>query len=120
MASVHEVIKWKLISDWSVEKRGRLYCMNQGMATPLHGENPIWFGPLKRKFRGFPDTFGFSWVKFDGKRVPVFTGIEVKTRNDDLSKDQKDKLTMIVNFGGFAYVAWEADNEKGYYLQEWL
>lgn len=121
MSSRHEVIKWKLISDWSVEKRGRLYCMNQGMATPLHGENPIWFGPLKRKFKGFSDTFGFEYENSKmGMRLPVFTVIEVKTRNDDLSKDQRDFLDYIKSTGGNAYVAWEADNEKGYHLQEWL
>lgn len=123
MASKHEVIKWSLISDWSKEGKGRLYCMNQGLATPLHGDQPIWFGPLKRKFKGFSDTFGFTFYPATDKRevsFPVFTVVEIKTKNDTVKKAQKDFLSFVKSIGGYAYIAWEADNDKGYFLQEWL
>ena len=122
MASKHEIIKWKVITDWSVQRKGRLYCMNQGLATPIYGDTPLWFGPLKRKFKGFSDLFGFSFYsESDNHEVifPVFTVIEVKTKNDTLSKEQKLFLTYIKSIGGFAYVAWESENEKGYTLEEW-
>lgn len=124
MASKHEIIKWSVISDWSKEGKGRLYCMNQGMATPLHGDQPIWFGPLKRKFKGFSDTFGFTFDYKDDwivgtSRIPVFTAIEIKTKNDTVKKAQKDFLSFVKSIGGQAYIAWETDNDKGYFLQEW-
>lgn len=121
MADLHETIKWKVISEWSVTGRGRLYCMNQGMATPLNGNHPIWFGPLKRKFKGFPDLFGFEFeVSGDSQKFPVFTVIEVKTKSyPTLSKNQKEFMKYIVSIGGRAYVAMEDDSEKGYSLKEW-
>ena len=122
MASLHETIKWQVISDWSVKDRGRLYCMNQGMAVPINGDNPIWFGPLKRKFKGFPDLFGFELVvDFSHlKPVPIFTVIEVKTKAySKLSANQKRFMEYIESIGGRCYVAMEADNEKGYTLKEW-
>lgn len=119
MASKHETIKWQVISDWSVDGRGRLYCMNQGMAIPIHGDNPIWFGPLKRTFKGFPDLFGFEYGGW-ADDVPIFTLIEVKTKAyPRLSKHQKLVMNFIKSIGGRCYVAMEADNEKGYTLKEW-
>jgi len=120
MADLHEEIKWKVISEWSVKDRGRLYCMNQGMATPLNGNHPIWFGPLKRKFKGFPDLFGFAFDEEIGMRSPIFTVIEVKTKSySTLSKHQKIFMKYIISIGGRAYVAMEDDSEKGYSLKEW-
>lgn len=128
MGSRHEVIKWTLISDWSVAGRGRLFCMNQGMAVPIGRDNPIWFGPLKRKFKGFPDLFGFELIEeeirpiqyvVDRKTYPIFTLIEVKTRNDTIKKHQRRFLTECLRFGIRVYIAWEADNESGYELKEW-
>jgi len=130
MASKHEALKWKVISDWSVSGRGRLYCMNQGMAYPMRkdeaGNNvpadfPLWFGPLKRKFKGFPDTFGFEFVEIDfsGPDVPVYCVVEVKLKKDRLSEHQKAYLDYCVQIGARAYVAKEDDTAAGYSLESW-
>lgn len=118
MSTVHENLKWTVISDWTAQKRGRLYCMNQGLAFPARcvngnmvpSDTPLWFGPLKRKFKGFPDTFGFELV--DG--TPVFCTVEVKTKNDDLSPDQKAVTSYLVSQGVHCYLAKETDD--GYKL----
>lgn len=129
MASKHEQIKWNLITDWSQKGRGRLYCMNQGMATPLDGDNPIWFGPLKMKFKGFPDLVGFEFktVKYppttedeiwDSETFPIYTVIEVKTKAyPTLSAAQKRYMNYAVSIGARAYVAMETDD--GYELRPW-
>ncbi len=134
MASKHEVIKWAVITDWSLQRKGRLYCMTQGLAYPVTrddkgntvpAEFPLWFGPLKRKFKGFPDTFGFEFCdyhyydnyQYKEIRVPVFTVVEMKTKNDSLRPGQKDYLNYCVSIGGRAYVAREVDS--GYELVEW-
>lgn len=88
--------------------------MNQGMATPLNGNSPIWFGPLKRKFKGFPDIFGYE--RINGK--PIYTVIEVKTKSySKLSKEQKLYFNHIVEEGGRAYIAMESSD--GYILKEY-
>lgn len=131
MASKHEALKWKVITDWSVSGRGRLYCMNQGMAYPMRknevGDNvpaefPLWFGPLKRKFKGFPDTFGFEFgdAYIGSGTLPIYCVVEVKTKKDRLSKDQKAYLNYAVSIGARAYVAMEDDSKKGYNLTEWV
>ena len=113
MADKHEQIKWQLITDWSVQGKGRLYCMNQGMAIPLQGETPIWFGPLKRKFKGFTDTFGYE--KING--LPIYAVVEVKTlAYPKLSKDQKLYMNHVKKEGGKAYIAMET--KEGYELKE--
>lgn len=127
MADRHESIKWDVIKSWTEEKRGRLYCVNQGMATPLNGTHPIWFGPLKRVFKGFPDIFGFEYktyhyydnYQYKEIRVPVFCVIEVKTRNDNLSKHQKRVMGFLVSIGAFVYIAKENKNDDGYILRRW-
>lgn len=116
MASKHQAIQTKVGIDWSVEGRGRLYNCSQGMATPIGADNPVWFGPLTRKFKGFSDKFGFEYVN----GIPVFCVVEIKTKKDRVRPAQKDFLNFVKSIGGQAYIAWEADNDKGYYLQEWL
>lgn len=118
MASKHELIKWAVIKEWTETGRGRLYCMNQGLATPFNGTSPIWFGPLKRKFKGFPDTFGFD--RENNFEVPVYCVLEVKTiGHPKLSKEQKMYLNYVISIGGRAYVAMEDRSEKGYFIKEW-
>lgn len=129
MASKHEKIVLSVIRDWSVDKKGRLYKMTQGRAVPLNADHPIDFGPLKG-LKGFPDIFGFTHRKVvypptcpgevkDFEILPVFTVIEVKTKTDRIRPAQKDFLSFVKSIGGHAYIAWEADNDKGYFLQEW-
>ena len=127
MADRHEQIKWDVIKLWTEEKRGRLYCVNQGMATPLNGNHPIWFGPLKRVFKGMPDTMGFEYMtvyknkKPDTKsiRVPVFCVVEIKTRNDNLSVHQKRVIRFLVSIGALCYVAKENKDDDDYTLKRW-
>ena len=126
MAGKHEVIVEQVIMSFSLEKRGRLYKMKQGLAVPINSDAPVWFGPLTRKFKGFPDIFGFEFMtysvydlyQYKEVKVPVFCAIEVKTKSySKLSDGQKDFLNYVVQIGGRAYVARETDS--GYDLIEW-
>lgn len=122
MASKHEAIVWAVISDWTAQGRGRLYKMTQGLAVPVGRDTPIWFGPLKRKFKGFPDLFGFEHISPTAfpATMPIFTIIEVKTAGDRIKPEQRDYLNFAITQGIRAYVARE-DNEQasGYRLEEW-
>lgn len=128
MAGKHEQIQEQLLIDWSVSKRGRLYNCRQGLATPYGSEVPIWFGPLKRTFHGFPDTFGFEFQEWEGElkgmvgyhMIPIYGVIDVKTiAAPYLSKDQKNYMGYIRSIGGFAYVAMESKKEgELYFLKE--
>ena len=125
MASLHEKILWAVISDWTAQRRGRLYKMTQGLAVPVNMETPIWFGPLKRKFKGFPDLFGFE-IESIGvdfaflQDVPVFCVVEVKTSGDRIKPNQKIYLDWAITQGIRAYVAREDnDQPSGYQLEEW-
>lgn len=103
--------------------------MTQGLAVPVGRETPIWFGPLKQKFKGFPDLFGFEVFRTEisgpfntvlGIRdTPVFTVVEVKTKNDRVKPAQRRYLDWAVTQGIGAYVAIEDDSEAGYELKEW-
>ena len=131
MAGKHEVIVEQVIMSFSLEKRGRLYKMKQGLAIPWKNYQagifiPVWFGPLTQKFKGFSDIFGFEFMtysvydlyQYKEVKVPVFCAIEVKTKAySKLSDGQKDFLNYIVQIGGRAYVARETDS--GYDLIEW-
>ena len=116
LASKHEAILWSVISDWTAQRRGRLYKMTQGLAVPVNGETPIWFGPLKRKFKGFPDLFGFEIERVGVdfaflQDVPVFCVVEVKTSGDRIKPNQKIYLNWAITQGIRAYVAREAPEE---------
>lgn len=133
MSNRHECIKWEVISDWTKQNRGRLYCMNQGLAIPWAEYDravqeakrgffkkilsliPRWFGPLKRKFKGFPDTFGFEFVN----GLPIFCVVEIKTRNDSLSKHQRRVMGWLNSVGVRCYVAKENQNDNGYTIKRW-
>ena len=131
MAGKHEVIVEQVITSFSMERRGRLYKMKQGLAIPWKNYQagifiPIWFGPLIHKFKGFSDIFGFEFMtysvydlyQYKEVKVPVFCAIEVKTKAySKLSEGQKDFLNYIVQIGGRGYVARESD--EGYELTAW-
>ncbi len=134
MASKHEEIKHKLFAEWTKESRGRLYSSSQGLAYPViqgpdgikPSDYPIWFGPLNRKFKGFPDSFGFeNDLFFDTSekrliRVPVFCTVEVKTKGDKVKKDQKETMNWLISQGARCYVAWEDDSKNcGFHLEKW-
>lgn len=118
MASKHEKICWSVIEHWTIQRRGRLHFCRQGMAVPLRGRFPIWFGPLKRNFKGFPDLFGFE---FDQKtQLPVFCLVEVKTESHPrLSVHQMQRLEYYQGVGGMSYVAREYVNDVGFRLKEY-
>jgi hypothetical protein len=119
MASKHEEIKRKVMIDWTMEGRGRLYQMTSGLAVPVGSDHPIWYGPTpSKRFKGFSDLFGFTIFKFE-PLLPAFTVIEIKTKSDIIKPDQKRFLDSMVDFGVLAYVAIEVENEKGYELKKW-
>lgn len=71
---------------------------------------------------GFPDTVGFSVVEITpemvGERIPVFTAIELKTKNDRLRPAQKRFLEGFRNHGTIAGVA-RAVEDVGRLIREW-
>ena len=130
MADRHQIICDAVGVEWTKKKRGRLYNSSQGLAIPwsdyLAGIFiPKWFGPLKRRFKGFPDKFGFEYVyvgiegEQDEATFPVFCTVEVKTRNDSLSVHQKRIMKMLVSFGVHCYVAKENKNDDDYTIVRW-
>lgn len=124
MATKHEKVCWAVIEHWTQTQRGRLFFCRQGMAVPLRGRLPIWFGPLKRNYKGFPDLFGYEYVHIyhgrDKTILPVFCLVEVKTKaHPTLSEDQKQKLQYNLGIGGKSYVAREYVNELGFRIEEY-
>jgi hypothetical protein len=124
MASKHEEIKRKVMIDWTREGRGRLYQMTSGLAVPVGSDHPIWYGPTpSKRFKGFSDLFGFEKIIalfLHGRAIySLFCVIEIKTKSDKIKPDQKRFLDSMVDFGVLAYVAIEAENEKGYELKKW-
>ena len=126
MADHHEIIVQAVQTDWSVQRRGRLYKMMQGTFRYLHNDGLITISPYPKKNPGFPDLFGeercsfYHYVNYQYKEiiVPVFCLIEVKTLvYPTLTEDQKNHLNYCVQIGGRAYVAREAGD--GYELTEW-
>ena len=118
MADKHTAIQTQVITDWSVQKRGRLFICQQGKFRYLHTDGVITISPYPKKQSGFPDLFGWE---FDDRYiipVPVFCMVEVKTvKYSKLSPEQLDHLNYCVQIGGRAYVARETDS--GYELVEW-
>lgn len=120
MASKHELIVRNVIISFSVERRGRLYTMQQGLMTPWGSDKPIWIGPYPgKRTKGFPDIFGFEFDKRYIKPVPVYCVVEVKTKEDVLRPDQKNYLNYAISIGARAYVAIEDESLVGYELTEW-
>jgi len=121
MASKHEIIVRAVVTSWSVERRGRLYTMKQGLATPWGESTPKWYGPYPgKRTKGFPDIFGFEFDNRYIKPIPVYCVVEVKTKGDTLKSGQKNYLNYAVSIGGRGYVAMEDDSKKGYNLTEWV
>ncbi len=122
MASKHEIIVRAVVTSWSVERRGRLYTMQQGLMTPWGSDNPIWIGPYPgKRTKGFLDIFGFEFDTRYVKPLPIYCVVEVKTIvHPRLSKDQINYLNYAVSIGARAYVAMEDDSKKGYNLTEWV
>lgn len=126
MASKHEVIVQAVQSDFSVQRKGRLFKMMQGTFRALHSEAIIRVSPYPAKNDGYPDLTGFEYMpysyfenhQYKEKRVPVYCLCEVKTyAYPKLSEGQIDHLNYCVQIGGRAYVARESD--RGYDLIEW-
>ena len=133
MANKHQLIQQRVIMDWTKNKRGRLYNCSQGLFIPWAERKyidpvPRWIGPLSKKFKGFPDTFGYEIETFydypvDGavRTVPIFCVVEVKTKNDDLSKDQIRVMNFLLSVGVRCYVAREAETgAPDYYIEEYV
>ena len=60
---------------------------------------------------GSPDFVGWQKIKITpemvGESMAVFVGIEAKTKNDRLSKEQKLFLNALFNDGAFVFIAQE-------------
>ena len=127
MADRHQIIVDAVGVEWTSTQRGRLYNSPQGLAVPIGATHPIWYGPLKRRFRGFPDKFGFEYAIYYTApnkgaikiKVPVFCTVEIKTRGDSLSVHQKRIMKMLVSFGVRCYVAKENKNDDDYTIVRW-
>ena len=114
MADRHEIIVQAVQSDWSVQRRGRLYKMMQGTFRAMHSDAIIRVSPYPKKQDGFPDLFGFEYIE----AIPVHCLVEVKTLvYPTLTEEQKNHLDYCVQIGGRAYVARES--EDGYELTDW-
>lgn len=130
MASKHEIIVRAVVTSWSVDRRGRLYTMQQGLMTPWGSDNPIWIGPYPgKRTKGFPDIFGYEYqsyhvynnYQYKEIRVPVYCVVEVKTiAYPDLTPEQINYLNYAISVGGRAYVAMEDSSPLGYSLDEWV
>ena len=134
MADRHTIIQTQVITDWSVQKRGRLYICTQGKFRHLHNDGVITVSPYPKKNPGFPDLFGFEYVSkvmhdftcmiapddYHTEILPIFCLIEVKTKvYSKLTDEQINHLNYCVQIGGHAYVAREADCAAGYVLEQW-
>ena len=130
MADKHELIVRNVITSFSVERRGRLYTMQQGLATPWGEDTPKWYGPYPgKRTKGFPDIFGqeffpyFYYENYQYKEIilPIYCVVEVKTiAHSRLTPQQKNYLNYCKSIGGRAYVAMEDSSPKGYSLTEWV
>ena len=118
MASKHELIVLQVMTDFSVQRRGRLYKMMQGTFRALHSDEIIRISPYPKKQAGYPDLTGFEYDMRYIKPIPIYCLVEVKTlKYSKLTQEQKDHLNYCVSIGGKAYVAREV--ESGYELVEW-
>ena len=126
MASKHTAIMIRVVSDWTVQKRGRLYIMTQGTFQAMHSDTIIRVSPFPKKIKmAFPDLFGFEIERIGIdfaflQDVPVFCVVEVKTSGDRIKPNQKIYLNWAITQGIRAYVAREDnDQASGYRLEEW-
>ncbi len=130
MASKHQLIQNKVIQDWTAQRRGRLYNCPQGLFIPWADKDktdpiPRWIGPLSRKFKGFPDCFGFENMELTKDyagmygnnerdhagdfKFPIFCTVEVKTINDPIRPNQKKVMAALKSFGVRCYIAKETE-----------
>ncbi len=86
--------------------------MRQGMAIPINGNHPVDFGA---GLKGFSDLFGFTII--NGR--PVFTVIEVKTKQDNIKPEQRLFLDYMVSIKAETFLAREDDSPEGYRLERW-
>ena len=120
MASKHTAIMYQVIIDWSVNRRGRLYMMQQGTFRALYSDAIIRISPYPKKQKGYPDLVGFEYDTRYIKPVPVYTLIEIKTKGDRVKPEQQNHLNYCISIGGRAYVAMEDNSPEGYSLTEWV
>ena len=120
MADRHTIIQTQVITDWSVQKRGRLFICTQGTFRAMYSDAVITVCPYPKKRNGFPDLYGWEYDTRYIRPVPVFCMVEVKTlKYSKLTEDQKDHLNYCLQIGGHAYVAMENESWGGYELREW-
>lgn len=128
MGNKHTQIQTQVISDWSVQKRGRLYIVTQGTFKSMYSDAIIRVSPYPKKQDGYPDLHGFellSYSYYDNYqykeiKVPVYCLIEVKTiAYPGLTKEQKMHLDYCISIGGKAYVAREIKENPWYKLEPW-
>ena len=102
---MREVDLQKLLAiDFATNGYGRLWVFDSGMAYhKVKGEYiPFKYGPGI----GFPDLAGFTAVEITedmvGKKLPIFTGFEVKLPKGYPSIEQKNFAKMLQDFNGIA------------------
>jgi hypothetical protein len=113
----------KLIRMEASKNGDRLFPNNVGMAylgkvrhlgngsVLIENAQPVRYGLCK----GSSDLIGWTTIEITpemvGKKIAVFTAIEVKT-TDSLRKEQKDFLNLVEQSGGIADVARSTDDYK--------
>lgn len=70
--------------------------------------------PFHAGFEGLLDTGGFALItvtpEMVGKRIPLFTEIEVKTKTGAVLDAQRKRIAYIRSIGGYAGIARSADD----------
>jgi hypothetical protein len=78
----------------------------------IRNPRPVQFGLVK----GGSDLIGWTekivTPDMVGKKVPIFTGLEVKTDNGRVTKEQVNFINAVNNAGGFAGVVRSIDQAK--------
>tara|TARA_R110000822_G_scaffold73023_2_gene175547 strand:+ start:810 stop:1172 length:363 start_codon:yes stop_codon:yes gene_type:complete len=102
---MREVDLQKILAiDFATNGYGRLWVFDSGMAYHKVGNEyiPFKYGPGV----GFPDLAGFTMIEvteeMKGKKLPIFTGLEIKLPKGYPSIQQRNFAAMLRDFNGIA------------------
>ena len=98
------------IADKALEKRPFLFLNDNGLGYRKDG-TPFRYGLQP----GSGDMIGWTEIiispEMVGKRIAVFTSIEIKTKNDRMSDKQKKWFLAVKRSGGIAKIHKERNDE---------
>lgn len=87
----------------------------------FRNDNGVGFREDGKRFRygllpGSADMIGWTEIEITlemvGKKIAVFTSIEIKTKDDKISDKQKKWFRAVKNSGGIAEIYKESKNEE--------